>query len=397
MGLLMITSLCKAQPGRVGWFTGGAFNKNLPAGKATGKISISKNCIEFASPHGGKQFPLHKLILEKGGAHGRLLFFKHPDEKEWTFYSADPQILKNNFLHQQPDLLRIITGIQRKKIMTRLGFLLLAALLLGTVTLIVQSKDYLVKIIAAKIPPAWETKLGETIFRQIVLGKNIVSDPSVQVDLKKITDALSDGLETKKYNLQFTIVDDPTVNAFSLPGGPIIINSGLIFKAASPEEIAGVLAHEIAHTYGQHGLQMLLGSVGLYLLVDAFVGDVSGLIAVLAENGSYLLTQKFSRDHETEADINGWATLAKANLDPRGMIDFFKKLEAESKQDGIAGQLEKSLDFLGTHPQTSERLANLQKKWDLLQNKNAFEKIDLDFAAFKAKVSGLVGKTDKKL
>lgn len=378
-------------------FTGGAFNKNLPAGKATGKISIRENCIEFASPHGGKQLPLHKLKMEKGGAHGRLLFFKHPDEEAWTFYSADSQILKNNFLRQQPDLLRIITSIQRKKVAARLGFLLLAALLLGTVTLILQSRDYLVKKIAAKIPPQWETKLGETIFRQIVLGKNIINDRQVQADLKKITAALEAGLDTKKYTLQFSIVDDPTVNAFSLPGGPIIINSGLILKAASPEEIAGVLAHEIAHTYGQHGLQMLIGSAGIYLLVDAMLGDISGLVAVLAENGSYLLTQKFSRDHETEADNNGWKTLVKANLDPRGMIDFFKKLEVAAKQDKIAAQLEKSLDFLGTHPQTSERVENLQKKWDLLQSKNAFKKIDLDFAAFKARISGLVGKTEKKL
>src|SRR5690606_26365284 len=135
----------------------------------------------------------------------------------------------------------------------------------------------------------WEVSLGNTLFEQMIRNEREVTDPDLTARLRKITDPLVNGLNEPRYPVQFHIIEDPTVNAFAIPGGHVVIHSGLRLAADTPEEVAGVLAHEIAHITRRHGFRSLISSLGLYQVLQMFVGDATSLLAVLANNGAFLL------------------------------------------------------------------------------------------------------------
>ena len=126
----------------------------------------------------------------------------------------------------------------------------------------------------------------------------------------------------------------------------------------------------------------VISSVGLYAVLQAFVGDATSLLAVIANNSAFLIDRKFSRDFEREADNGGWDALVNANLDPRGMIEFFKKMEEEERKSP-AGAAAGALSWVSTHPATDQRLEALEARWQRLPKKTGFRKIELNYAAFK--------------
>jgi len=147
----------------------------------------------------------------------------------------------------------------------------------------------------------------------------------------------------------------------------------LILKRAD-----GVPAHELAHVMHRHGIQQLIGTVGVAVIANALLGDSSGLLARLAGRSTVLLNLKYSRDHEREADLSAWDYLIDAGIDPEGMITFFDRLlqmRKGSALDDIGG----ALSFLSTHPGMEERL-------DTLRRKRADLPTDRDFAKFAAEL-----------
>ena len=200
---------------------------------------------------------------------------------------------------------------------------------------------------------------------------------------------------------------DPVLNAFAVPGGKVVLHSGLILAAESPEEIAGVLAHEIAHVTRQHSMRQLVSTLGLYLLAQAFLGDMQGLMAVLLDNGSYLLTLKFSRDHESDADEVGLGYMRAAGIDPQGMVEMFRKLQAahEEMNEEMSGEIEEATgaedlsmpDFLSTHPDTGERIEAMQKLLEQSESNNsAYYRFPLDFKKFQKRVAQSFMKSEIK-
>ena len=163
------------------------------------------------------------------------------------------------------------------------------------------------------------------------------------------------------------------------------IHTGLLLKAESPEEILGVMAHELAHVEMQHSMRNLMEMVGLYAVISAVFGDVSGIAAILVNNAPYLLKMKFSRDHEREADTQGFEYLMKAKLDPRGLVDFFGKLQQEQEKSSMPN-MEEALSVLSSHPATDERINNLNKLIEEKGGQGPYRKIDLDFGLFQAKL-----------
>jgi predicted Zn-dependent protease len=222
--------------------------------------------------------------------------------------------------------------------------------------------------------------------------------------LQQITDPLVAAIKDNRYPLKFHIVENATLNAFALPGGNVVLHSGLLMAAESPEEIAGVLGHEIAHVTHRHSIRNILSSAGLFLVVQTLLGDVTGVIAVLADNSAFLMTRKFSRDFEREADNQGWEYLLAANIRPEGMIQFFQRMQEEE-----ARQREKmseaspvdlgtdSLQVLSTHPATQERMDYLRAKWEQLPADRTYRNFDLNYAAFKASLRAKLHATDTEL
>jgi len=250
--------------------------------------------------------------------------------------------------------------------------------------LAIALKEPMVRAIAARIPVEWEVKLGETLMKQVEGQTRIVESAEVAGQFRQLTAPLVGGIPDQGYRFEFRIVEDSSINAFAMPGGGVVVHSGLLLAAEGPEEVAGVLAHELAHVTLRHGMRKLIESAGPYLVVQAFLGDVTGILAAITDNATFLLTQKFSRDFEREADDAGWAYLEQANIDPRGMIRFFERLEAERQKllkDNPMAEAEEVLGLLSTHPATRERIETLRQKSRQLQKKSGYIEFSVDFAA----------------
>jgi predicted Zn-dependent protease len=165
-----------------------------------------------------------------------------------------------------------------------------------------------------------------------------------------------------RYPYSFTVANKPDLNAFALPGGPIWVHRGILDRAETEAQLAGVLAHEIAHVAERHAAeQMTKATVAnglLGLLGAALDGGGRGAAAtrIGAGLGTQFLFLKFSRDHEREADRVGVSILRRAGYDPDGMAEFFELLAREQRRSpGSVGT------FLSTHPAPRERAAELRR------------------------------------
>ena len=204
-----------------------------------------------------------------------------------------------------------------------------------------------------------EIALGKQLAQQVERQSKIVTDPVISEYVNRIGQNLVRNSDAK---VPFTIkvIEDPTVNAFALPGGFFFVQTGLILKADNEAELAGVMAHEIAHVAARHGTrQATRGEIAqLATLPLIFMG---GAAAYGIYQASGLLIPmgmlKFSRNFEYEADHLGLQYMYKTGYDPTAFVDFFEKIESlEKRKPGTIGKT------FATHPPTEDRIAKIQQE-----------------------------------
>ncbi|OQX01878.1 MAG: hypothetical protein BWK80_59050 [Desulfobacteraceae bacterium IS3] len=374
-------------------YPGGMFDSASERGRAFGTISVTTDSLHFESPTDRLELPLNGISLNSGGAGDRMLFFTHDSFPDQTVFTGDHGILNNASLMSYSHIAGQAIRIREVKKQSRRILTAVIVLLLGCIYGIFQLKEPVVIATAKRIPLTWEQKLGKATVTQLKAGKPFIGDAEILEQLESLAKPLLSRIPEKQYDFVLHLAKDPEINAFALPGGHIVLNTGLLLTANSAEEVIGVLAHEAAHITLQHGLRQLIGTAGLYALVQTFFGDTGGLMAVFINNGTFLLTQKYSRDYEREADDRGWEYLIEANLDPRGMIAFFDRLSEEQKKDAL-NRVGDSLNFLSTHPATTERIKSLRKKWEKLDRHPEYVSTDQGFQAFKEKLKKLQVKSE---
>ena len=193
-----------------------------------------------------------------------------------------------------------------------------------------------------------EQALGELVFASATDGMKLRQTGYDYEVLKRIGERLTQG---SAYQYHWYIADTAEVNAFAVPGGYVVANTGLLKAADSAEEVAGVLAHEVQHVEQRHTLEDIIYRLGWQTSIALIVGDVSSLWVTQA--ATQLNSLKFSRELEAEADLKGLEALHKAGIAPQGLVSFFEKLAKDEANLGIPA-------FLSTHPASDQRSTNLK-------------------------------------
>jgi len=325
-----------------------------------------QSIVRFQSDGGQVELPLAGLRVRVGGHNSEQIFFEHPQQPDWSIYATDPGILKHDALSQNADLADQLRGLRKRGGVGKpLAFIggVLALLFVLLIVALLSAKGRIVRYLAFRVPVEWEVNLGNSLLEQVKRQGQAAAAPELEAKLKTVTSRLLPVVADSGFTFQFHILDDTNVNAFALPGGNVVVLSGLLTAAKRPEEIAGVLAHEMAHVTERHGFRKIIDTAGLYLLIQTLFGDASGLMSVIANSSEFLLRQKYSRDFEREADDVGWQYLVRAEVDPRGMTDFFRTL-LEHEKAGLTLP-----GLLSTHPTTEERIKRLEAKWEKMNPK----------------------------
>lgn len=364
-----------------------ALHSDFERGRKSGFITVDADALTFRTGETeiSVTLPLQGLEISLGGAGNRLIYFRHPAHPDWTLYSADRKILEDLFLVKTAACVEAVKAMKKRRLLS----LTAVAVFLCCVMLCAVGAYFglhlLAKVAANSIPPQYEAKIGKKLFSLVTAEKHFLEMPE---ELTAITGPLTRAVVDKDFSFDFYLVEDSSINAFALPGGRVVIHSGLLLNAASAEEVAGVLAHEISHVTLRHHIRGLVSRVGTVLLVQAVFGDASALLATLSELGGNLSSLKNSRAFELEADRRGWELLKRAEINPHGMISFFQTLKKE--QNVVHKTIEENFSFLSTHPNTDERIQVLKKFWQKESETLQAHTLPIDYQQVKQEVEAEV-------
>ena len=266
-------------------------------------------------------------------------------------------------------------------------FLLLALLCVPRV--LAQALPELGDVSGAAISPADERKLGERIMREIRRDPAYLDDAEVSEYANSLGSRLTARSDSARQEFEFFVVRDGQINAFALPGGFIGIHTGLLLAAQSESEVAGVVAHEIAHVTQRHIARMIsqqgqsqlmsLATMAVALLAARSNSQVAEAAIAFGQAGVMQSQLNFTRDNEREADRVGVQLLDGAGFDPRGMASFFERLQRATRvYEGGAPA------YLRTHPLTFERIGDIQGRLEQMPYRQVPD--SLDFQLIRAKL-----------
>ncbi|MDT8320086.1 MAG: M48 family metalloprotease [Xanthomonadales bacterium] len=212
----------------------------------------------------------------------------------------------------------------------------------------------------------WEQQVGAQMYAPMKQsqGGEFILDPDLSAYVREVGDSLAARARRgDAFHYEFSIINDSTPNAWALPGGKIVVNRGLLVELDSEAELAAVLGHEIVHADAAHGARaqskgMLtqLGAVASMMVLGSTIESAAArdIAMMVPQLGAQLLTQKYGRDAEREADEYGMRYMAEAGYDPQGAVDLqktFLQLSEARDPDWLSG-------LFASHPPSRERLAN---------------------------------------
>lgn len=206
--------------------------------------------------------------------------------------------------------------------------------------------------VANRLPPSWDISLGGSFANHLSRTDRVCADADSVPELATLVSRLVNAGGHTPYRFHVYVLRDTMVNAFAVPGGFLFLNAGLIDAARTPEELAGVLAHEIQHVTLRHSTRAILRELPLRVAL-ASVSGAGGI-----ESGASTMVSigalSYRRADEAEADREGMRLLHAANVDASGMISFMRTLD---EKHGDAPEFAR---YLSSHPRTVDRIAELE-------------------------------------
>lgn len=334
------------------------FGDEFPASGAPCLVHVEGHglTITFPSDHTGvesrsESVGFSELTVSAGGLnHDQLVATWAGPTGQRTLYLKSPDVIRA-FRQAAPDhvgrpLERAAEQVRQVRHRHRMVWSIVGGTLLALLLGLWFGSDLLVELAVDRIPVEWEQKLGESAYHDFLAGQEVMKEGPAVAAVTEMTHRLANSIPENPYTFDITVVKSDVVNAFALPGGYIVVFTGLMKKAESPEEVAGVLAHELNHVLQRHGLERIVKQLGFVAVVSIILGNPQGVGGLMKQLGVELMTLKFGRAQETEADLTGLQLLHRAKINPDGMITFFQRLA--EKDEG-------RVEWLSTHPMSSAR------------------------------------------
>ncbi len=244
-----------------------------------------------------------------------------------------------------------------------------------------------------------EKQIGEQFLLALQQEVPLIEDPFITSYINRLGQKLVAQTGPQPFNYKFFIVQDPTMNAFAVPGGYIFLHTGMIMMAEREGELAGVMAHEISHIYCRHMAKMMEKSRAVTIasvlgaMASIFLGGaLAQPLIVGAMAGGESVMRGYSRDFEAEADGTGFKWMLKAGYNPRDMVSMFNKMNKQRWFEGGKTPL-----YLRTHPYTDDRIVELAHQLVVHQSELPSAGDNPDFQYFTIKLDAICGNPNQLL
>ncbi len=245
--------------------------------------------------------------------------------------------------------------------------------------------------VACAVSQQEERQIGEEYAAQIAQELPLVRDPEINRYINVLGDSIARLTSRGDLDWRFAVVDAKDVNAFAVPGGFVYVNRGLIERTQTMDELAGVLGHEIGHVVRRHTVQQMqqaqkanIGVTVGCVLIPAVCQSGVGNAAINIAGGA--LFAKFSRTDESEADVEGFNNVVRANISPKGLVTMFQRLIEERKNRPAGVEA-----WFATHPLEEDRIAALQARINAMPPAllNRLNRDSPNYQSFKRRVVSL--------
>jgi predicted Zn-dependent protease len=243
------------------------------------------------------------------------------------------------------------------------------------------------------LSPQQERQLGEQIMREIRGSPQYMDDPNVTDYINALGYRLVANCPNPQQPFQFFLIDDPSINAFALPGGFVGVHTGLIVTAQSESELAAVLAHEISHVTQRHIARLFqqqkqagmasLAALAIAILAARSSPDLASAAVAGAQYAGLQTALNFTRDNEREADRIGLQTLERAGFDPAAMPVFLERMQRAYRVYETNAP-----SYVRTHPLTFERIADVQSRVEELHYRQVPDTLDFQLVRARLQVLG---------
>jgi predicted Zn-dependent protease len=303
-------------------------------------------------------WPLASLEVTPGGYDGDFVFLRSPAQPA-TLSTTDLAVVERLAALGGPEMTARLGSVRKHRgaasfwrtfslVAASLTALALVAIVLATPTLLSWSVGLL--------PTSFDRELGDLAAADAIAADDAVEDPRVVAFVETIVSRLREGGPASAHAYRVSVVENDEVNAFALPGGQIVVWTGLLREAESAEQVAGVLAHELAHVERRHGLRNVAHragiALGLRLLIAIFLGgDLDGFTGLATDVAVIAASNEYNQDQESEADADAVVRMHAAGLDPTALAGFFRVMSREG-----TGELPAFAQWLSTHPDHQSRI-----------------------------------------
>lgn len=199
-------------------------------------------------------------------------------------------------------------------------------------------------------PMEQEIALGKELIHQYTAGEKVDTAGT------RLLNAFGKTIEfNTPYPLHFTLIESKTVNAFAVPGGEIVVYTGILDILKTEEELAGLMAHEASHVIYKHSIRSMMRQLAGSMMIGLMVGDIGDISSTLIGQADQFRNLSYSRALETEADLKGMEILVRSKINPKGMVGLLNGLKSENPSGNNLPE------FLLTHPAPDSRIEELEK------------------------------------